>query len=896
MEKESAEKATTEFEDSVTSEEQGSLAENEEKSIENSTKIESESTSDTNVKQEEASTVEETATEPEEPVEDIPEASEIPAEVPVVEEVVEAVKTEAIEPVEDKPEASEIPAEVPVVEEVVEAVKTEAKEVVEDKPEASEIPAEVPVVEEVVDVVNTEAKEVVEDKPETSEIPAEVPVVEEVVEVVNTEAKEVVEDKPETSEIPIEVPVVEEVVEVVKAETIKPAIEEEKLEEQVEASISEEELPLVEETKAEIETKEETAKEEKPSGEEAKPVEEIKVEEGTSTEVVAEATPEKLEEPEATDGSKEDESKSEEDKQEPVSNQDEFKDVDFTTYSKEELVEVIKKLGKDENPFKADKVLQQIAPLFNKMRADDREITLKEFIKDGGVEDDFQYRTDELSLRFDANYKLIKDKKSKKFREQGNERVKNLEIAEEVLKELRDFMDSEESTTSFNQFKKIQEKWRAIGDVPTQNSKTLWANYNALVHRFYDQRSIYFELKELDRRKNYESKLVLVDKAAALEDEKDLRVAIKILNDLHYEYKHLGPVPQELQEELWQKFKAASDKVYEKRKDYVTELKATLHENLLKKQELIEKINTYFEFKSDRIKDWNEKTKEVIQLQKTWDTIGGLPKEKAKQINKEFWSAFKKFFSHKHEFFKKLDSERDSNLIKKQALLEKAEQLKDSDDWEETANEYKKLQNEWREIGPVPEKMRNKIYLKFKAACDHFFDKRREGHKTSQDSYKENLTKKKEIIEKINGFKAEADKNLEEFNIVRKQFLEIGFVPKKNISSVKESFQEAVEGFLGAVTSLNDKQKTEISLEAEFSNLAGSEHSERDLYQKEQAVRRHVNKLEDDIALWRNNLEFFANSKSKSTDKLRNDVNEKIDSAAAQLDGLKRQLKMLRSL
>ena len=324
------------------------------------------------------------------------------------------------------------------------------------------------------------------------------------------------------------------------------------------------------------------------------------------------------------------------------------------------------------------------------------------------------------------------------------------------------------------------------------------------------------------------------------------------------------------------------------------ELKAELHENLAKKQELIEKIKLFIEFQSDRIKEWNEKTKELVALQHTWEKIGGLPKDKAKQINKEFWSSFKKFFSNKHLFFKKLDADRDEHLIKKQALLAEATALKDSEEWDKTANELKKLQSQWREIGPVPEKMRKKLYDEFKACCDHFFEKRRVGVKNSQEDYKENLKKKKKAIEDIIKLKKDADNNLDKFNELRKEFLEVGYVPKKNIISIKEEFQKAVEDYLNDLTVLNIKQKTEISLEAEFASLAGSEHSETELYHKEQSVRRQINKLEDDIALWQNNLEFFA--QSKSTDKLREEVNKKIDDATEHVDSLKRQLKMLRKL
>jgi len=568
--------------------------------------------------------------------------------------------------------------------------------------------------------------------------------------------------------------------------------------------------------------------------------------------------------------------------------------TDFTALNKEELVDAVKKLGKHDNPFFADKILQLIAPLFNTFRSTDRKEALDLFLAEGGIEEAFQYTPDDLSLRFDANYKLIKSKKSKRFKEQDKERAANFILAEESLKKLRSFVDSEESSASFNGFKELQKEWKAIGDVPSQKSRTLWANYNALVDRFYDQRGIYFELKELDRKKNYEAKQILCEKAETLGDIKNVREAIKNLNDLHSEYKHLGPVPQKLQEDLWQRFKSASDKIYEKRKVFVNELKAELNENLSKKEELVEKIKVYIDYNTDRIKEWNEKTKEVLSLQKDWESAGGLPKDKAKKVNKDFWSSFKKFFGNKHKFFKQLDADREVNLTKKQELIVQVEKLKDSQDWLKTAEEFKKLQNDWREIGQVPEKLRNKLYEEFKEHCDFFFEEKRSGLKQSQGQFKENLINKKAIVEKIKTYKDDADGKLDDFNKLRKEFNEIGFVPKKDIGSIKELFQKSVDEYLVGLTVLNQKQKTEISLESEFSSLVKSAPNEKELYHKEQAVRRHINKLEDDIALWQNNLEFFA--KSKSADKLRVEVNKKIADASEQLNGLKRQLKMLRSI
>lgn len=573
---------------------------------------------------------------------------------------------------------------------------------------------------------------------------------------------------------------------------------------------------------------------------------------------------------------------------------EDYEEEDFTKYTKEQLVDVIKQLGKDDKPIRADRILKRLAPLFSQIRDKEKAAAFEEFKANGGEVADFSFRPDELTLRFDANCRLIKDRRAQFIKKREREKQSNLGLAEVILNKLRAFVDSDESSVSFDSFKAIQEEWKAIGDIPGQHSRSLWANYNALIHRFYDQRSIYFELKELDRRHNYDAKIKLCERAEALENEPIIREAIKALNELHYDYKHLGPVPRELQEELWVRFKQASDKIYEKRKDYVSELKTELQDNFLKKQALAEEITPLGEFNSDQIKEWNEKSREILEIQKRWDKVGGLPKEKAKVINKKFWSTFKSFFNKKKIFFKQLESEREANLKLKKVLVEKAEALKESTDWHKTANEFKALQQEWREIGPVPGKLRNEIYEEFKKACDYFFEGRRAGSKEAESGYKENLKNKQEIIAKIKSFVDSGDKEIDELKSLAKSYSGIGFVPKKNIGKLKQDFEQAVDAAITANSSLVDDQKETLAIELKMGEVLKGENSEKVLYQKEQNLRRQINKIENEVALWVNNLEFFRNS--KSANKLRDEFNDKIDKANEELDHLKRQLKAYRKL
>ncbi len=579
----------------------------------------------------------------------------------------------------------------------------------------------------------------------------------------------------------------------------------------------------------------------------------------------------------------------------PAIIKDELASEDFTTYTKEKLVDLIKVLAKHDDPFYAERYLKKIEPSFLKIAKGEVIAAKEAYIKDNGNEEGFNFKGDELTSRFEANTRLIHDRKYTSNKNREAQRQSNLKQAEEALENMRLFVDSEESSASFNKFKELQTQWKSIGDVPSNQSKTLWANYNALVNRFYDQRSIYFELKELDRKKNYEAKVKICERAEALADFENLKDAINTLNDLHSDYKHLGPVPQELQEDLWVRFKAASDKVYEKRKEYVSDLKVVLLENLAKKEALVSSIKLFVEFDSDRIKEWNSKTKELLELQKQWETIGGLPREKSKNVNKDFWSSFKTFFHHKSNFFKKLDADRKTNYDAKQVLVEKAEALKENTDWFKTANDFKELQQEWKTIGPVPEKFRNQLYEKFKAACDAFFDNKRSQSKDDEVTFKENLKLKKEIIAQIREWAEKADDNIDAFKLKAKEFTAAGFVPRKEINSIKEKFAKAVEAFISALTG-DEEIKNTLRIEVELGDLLGSKNSEKAIYGKEQNIRRQLQQLENDVALWKNNLEFFAHSKSKSADDLRADVNRKIGKAEDKVLAYKAQLKLLRSL
>jgi hypothetical protein len=567
--------------------------------------------------------------------------------------------------------------------------------------------------------------------------------------------------------------------------------------------------------------------------------------------------------------------------------------VDYSKYTKKQLLDLLKELVHSNNFKNIDSTIKEIKPLFDEYRSAERTRAFEKFKSDGGQEDDFEFRPDEIDQEFDANLRLLRDRKNQFYKNLEEEKNENLRKRNDLLEKLRSLVDGEDSAQSFGTFKQLQQEWKQIGPVPQSNLKTLWANYNALVDRFYDHRNIYFELKELDRRKNLEAKVELCVKAERLSISDSIKEAVRELNELHHEFKHIGPVPKEEQETVWQRFKKASDEVYAKRDAFLANLQKDLQKNLEAKHQLLNDITALSAFTSDRIKEWNQKTKELLEIQKKWEALGAVPRAKAKEINKKFWTAFKSFFHNKSLFFKRLDEERDTNLKAKEDLVSRANLLKESEDWTRTSQEMIELQRRWKEIGPVPEKVRDKIYKDFKDACDYFFDQRRGIQDKADQEQEGNLKEKEVIIESLISVANAGTGSLEELNQLRSKFESIGFVPKRAMASVKQRFEDATHKYLDSLQGLSEEAKDQALLETQLAGLKNDPQAERKLMQKEQNLRKQINKVENDLAVLRNNLEFFA--RSKNADKVRAEFNEKIKVTGDQLAQLKKQLKLIKS-
>ncbi len=567
--------------------------------------------------------------------------------------------------------------------------------------------------------------------------------------------------------------------------------------------------------------------------------------------------------------------------------EEEEEELDMDDTSKKELVAKIKEIRNEDDIQKINSVLKAVKPRFDELYELSKNKALQTFVSEGNEVKGFQYHGDELDKEFTALYNQLKAKKNKHYKELENEKENNLKKKTILLEKLREIVDGEESPKSISLVREIQAEWKKEGLVVRTHNKTLWASYKALLDRYYDNRSIYFELKDLDRKKNMNLKVGICEKAEALLEVENRKSAIIRLNELHDEYRHIGPVPLENQESLWQRFKAASDVIYVRNKHYFEELKLAFEDNLIKKNELIKEVEQFTQFNSDRITEWNNETRKILEVQKKWEAIGSVPKEKAKTVNKAFWNTFKSFFVKKTQFFKELESKREENLVKKQKLIDEAVALQESLEWNSVADKLKHFQLLWKDIGPVPEKVRNETYKKFKDACDHFFNRRRVQNQEQQKGFVENQNLKTQIGDQLEEMAQSEEVDLEKVYDLIDNYTAIGFVPKNSIKPLRERFDK-IKTKLLANEAISEEEKTDLRSHMEIGKLRNSPDGERKIQQKEYAIKRKISILQNDITLWTTNMEFFV--QSASSDKLKMEMQERVDKAQEELEKLKSQL------
>ena len=733
--------------------------------------------------------------------------------------------------------------------------------------------------------------------------------------------KEVVEvdkaEEPVSEASKIEVAGSEQKPEIEKLEELIPTISEEKPSEEAIAEKKEIEVE-VSEQKPEIEKLEEpipTISEEKPSEEVIAEKKEIEItetekpeisedksednsEEKPSQEIVSEDKDTKIQEikPEA-----EDKTEAQEPEKVLDSKQKELKEVDdethpenYDSFSKEELIEMLGEIVQEDDVSSIKTKVTLIKVTYYKKQKEDEEKRYKNFLSQGGTKEDYVPEEDLLDKKFAETFDIYKKNRAKYRKELENNKVENLEKKKGILDELKELINSDETLKkTYDDFKLLQEKWKGIGMVPAGEVSNLWQNYHFLVERFFDKVKINNELKDLDLKKNLESKIILCEKAEELLLETSVLKSFKQLQKYHEEWKEIGPIPQDKKDEIWERFKTTTNKINETRREYYSKLQDQQIVNYETKIALCEKAEEILSKENNSVKDWQKRTDEINELLKVWKTIGRAPRK----LNDEIWERYKAyldaFFAAKKEFFTKLKQEQIDNYNQKLDLCAQAESLSESSDWKKTTMDLINLQRRWKEIGPVSRKNSDKIWKRFRSTCDKFFDRKSEYFKNIHSNEADNLKLKLDLIKKIEEYQFGDNKNenLEIIKGFQREWTEIGHIPIKEKDKVQISFRDSINKHLDALK-INSLEISTLNFKSKFDTIKSSPDANRLIYQERTFISNKIDRLRDEINLWENNIGFLANSKKASL--LKVEFEKKIDKAKKDLLVLEAKFKIVK--
>ncbi len=568
-------------------------------------------------------------------------------------------------------------------------------------------------------------------------------------------------------------------------------------------------------------------------------------------------------------------------------------EIDYDQLNKQELVEMLEEIVQEKDTTLIKNKVAAIKLAFYRLNKEEINHQKQAFVTNGGNEADFKHIPDPLEKRFDEAFAVYRHNRAKYAEELEREKQENLKKKHEILDELKQLIASEETLKkTYDEFKRLQEKWKEIGVVPAGELNNLWQNYHFLVEKFFDKVRINKELRDLDLKKNMEQKEALCEKAEALLEEKSILKSFKKLQQYHDEWREIGPVPRDMKEPLWERFKAATDKINQKRREHYKELHAEQEKNYEQKEALcLEAEQLLSEEKPERVKEWQKLTEKFNDLLARWKSIGRAPKSKNDLIWKRFKTSLDTFYADKRAFFAALKESQMENYSKKLKLCEQAEALKESTDWKKTTNELIRLQKEWKEIGPVPRKYSDKIWKRFRAACDEFFNRKAEFYQHSHHEEEENLKKKEELVAAITAFEVKENKedNLAALKAFQQKWLEIGHVPFHEKDKIYKKYREAYEKLMDKMH-LSSAELSAQGFATKLEALKKSPEGEQRLLRERSALLTKMKKLQEDITLWENNLGFFSSSKASA---LVSGFEKKIEHAKKDLQLMKEKVKLI---
>lgn len=572
-------------------------------------------------------------------------------------------------------------------------------------------------------------------------------------------------------------------------------------------------------------------------------------------------------------------------------------EAEYAQLSLEDAVEELHRVAADPD---YNRVKQRVGVLRSKIIAllkEERNQKLEQFLAEGGQKENFEPEKSDIERKFDNALQIFKNNKNKFLENIEAEKQRNFETKNGIIDDLRKLLEENEATPKNlkelnDSFKELQEKWKNVGPVPQNESNNLWQNYHFYVEKFFDILRINRELKDLDLKKNLEQKIKLCEQAESLLLQDSVKQSFKELQDLHEKWKEIGPVPEDKKEELWERFKNASDQINQRRREHYEQIYAEQQNNYNAKVVLCEKAEEFTAQPATNAKEFNAISDQLTELLKVWKTLGAAPPK----VNEEIWNRFKgtldKFFEKKKEFFGKIKDEQQTNYNMKVNLAIRAEAIAKRTDWRAATDEILQLQKEWKEIGATSRKHSEAIWKRFRTACDQFFEAKSNYFNNAQEIEAENLKKKEDLIERLknHAFGADRNENLEAIKAYQREWTEIGFVPKKEKDRIYAAYREALDQrFADLKVSAEDRKRD--NYRSRINNILSDPNADRLLDKEKRFLMNKLEQLKNDISIWENNLGFFANS--KNADLLKAEFSKKIDAAKQEVKELEYKLKMM---
>jgi hypothetical protein len=570
--------------------------------------------------------------------------------------------------------------------------------------------------------------------------------------------------------------------------------------------------------------------------------------------------------------------------------------VNHTVMSKEELIALLGELLSSRPVETIINDVENIKINYYKKHKAEIERKRKAFVEHGGGLEDFTVEDDPHEQEIKELLRKYRDLKADYNKIQDEHKHKSLEEKYKIIEEVKELIRNKESINrTFQEFRELQKRWRAIGPVPQQNAKDLWETYHHHVEAFYDYIRINQELRDLDLKKNLESKIHLCEKAEELLLETNVIEAFRVLQDLHDQWREIGPVPAEMRVEIWERFKEATSKINKKHQDHFVDLKNEQKSNLDTKIALCEKAEELCNMEISSNKEWTTRSNELIELQKVWKTIGFAPKRDNAKIYKRFRDACDTFFNRKREFYGVFKEEQNNNLQLKIDLCVQVESLRESNEWKKTTEELITLQQRWKEIGPIHHKQSEKVWKRFRTACDTFFERKAKHFSEVDNSFGSNLQKKVELIQQIEAFQINenAEECLTKLKEFQRQWSEIGFVPIKDKDEIHEKYREAINTKFDNLK-IDENHRHLLKFKTKLEEYLEKPNGMQRIRQEREKFIIRLKQLENDIVLWENNIGFFAHSRNAET--MIKDVEAKIESSKKNIELLNRKLNMIDDL